>query len=77
MNILRYPDAARKIGVSRMTVFRWATQPKYADMGFPKPIDLGVNSVGFVEEEIDSWLAARAAERKKAQERKQPRHRQK
>ena len=63
MNILRYPDAARKCGVSRMTAYRWATQPEYADMGFPKPVELGINSVGFVEEEIDEWLAKQAAKR--------------
>ena len=63
MQILRYADAARKCGVSRMTLYRWATQPEYGDMGFPKPIDLGVNSVGFVENEIDEWLADRAAKR--------------
>ena len=63
MNILRYADAARKCGVSRMTVYRWATLPEYADMGFPKPFELGTNSVGFVESEVDAWLKARAAER--------------
>jgi prophage regulatory protein len=66
MNILRYRDAARKVAVSRMTVYRWATQPEYADMKFPKPMDLGNNSVGFVEAEIDAWLEARAAEREVA-----------
>ena len=66
MNILRYPDAARKCGVSRMTLYRWATQPEYADKNFPKPIPLGDNSVGFVEEEIESWLSAQAAKRDSA-----------
>ena len=63
MNILRYTDAARKCGVSRMTVYRWATQPDYAAMAFPKPCVLGANSVGFVEAEVDAWLEARAATR--------------
>lgn len=63
MNILRYPDVARKCGVSRMTIWRWATQPEYAAMGFPRQLDLGENSVGFVESEIEDFLAARVAER--------------
>ena len=63
MNILRYPDVARKCGVSRMTIWRWATQPEYADMGFPRQLDLGANSVGFVESEIDDFLTSRAANR--------------
>ena len=63
MNIIRYPAAARKCGVNRMTVYRWATQPEYADMAFPKPVALGANSVGFIEAEVDAWLEKRAAER--------------
>jgi predicted DNA-binding transcriptional regulator AlpA len=30
---------------------------------FPRPIKIGSNRVAFVEEEIDAWLRARAAER--------------
>ncbi len=63
MNILRYAAAARKCAVAPMTIRRWATQPEYADTGFPKPLELGTNSVGFIEAEVDAWLAARAAER--------------
>ena len=63
MNILRYPEASRKCGVSRMTLYRWATQPEYADMNFPRPIPLGTNSVGFIQTEIENWLAEQAAKR--------------
>ena len=63
MNILRYADVARKCGVSRMTIRRWATQPEYFDMGFPRQLDLGANSVGFVKTEIENWLDRRAADR--------------
>ncbi len=63
MNILRYPAAARKCGVNRMTLYRWATQPEYDHMGFPKPVTLGANSVGFIEAEVDAWLEAQAAKR--------------
>ena len=63
MNILRYQAAAKKCGVSRMTLYRWATLPEYADMGFPKQVALGVNSVGFIEGELNDWLAGQAAKR--------------
>ena len=63
MNILRYPDAARKCGVSKLTLYRWSSKDEYAHMGFPKPIPLGANSVGFVEEEVNDWLAEQAAKR--------------
>ena len=66
MNILRYASAAKKCGVHRQTIYRWATLPEYKDMKFPKPIPLGDNSVGFVEAEIDQWLAAQAATRDSA-----------
>ena len=63
MNILRPKAAAEKVGVSRMQLHRWATQPEYSHLGFPKKISLGEGSVGFIEAEIDDWLSARAAQR--------------
>jgi prophage regulatory protein len=30
---------------------------------FPKPISLGENRIGFVESEIDAWIAAKITER--------------
>ncbi len=63
MNILRYTAAARKCGVHRMTLYRWATQPEYEHMHFPKIVTLGANSVGFIEAEVDAWLEAQAAKR--------------
>ena len=62
MKVLRYNVTAQKCGVSPITIRRWATLPEYADKGFPKPVVLGANSVGFIEAEVDSWLSARAAE---------------
>ena len=63
MNIIRYAATAIKCDVRPITIRRWATDPKYAHMKFPKPVELGENSVGFVEAELDAWLEARAAER--------------
>ena len=59
LRILRKSAAARKLGVHPSTPVRWATDPRYAHMGFPKPIALGDCSVGFVESEIDAWIASR------------------
>ena len=66
MNILRYKAVAKKFDVAPITIRRWATLPEYAHMGFPKPIVLGENSVGFAEEEIDDYLAEQAAKRDSA-----------
>ena len=63
MNILKYRATAQKCDVTPITIRRWATQPDYNHMGFPKPVPLGANSVGFVEAEVDRWLEDRAASR--------------
>ncbi len=64
MRVLKYKATADKCGGKTViTVRRWATDPHYAHLNFPKPIRLGDNSVGFVEEEIDEWLAKQAAKR--------------
>lgn len=63
MNILRYKATAQKCDVTPITIRRWATLPEYSAMKFPKPVALGENSVGFVEQEINDWLADRAATR--------------
>ena len=54
--------AAKKCGVTTVTVNRWASDPKYAHLNFPNLIPLGDNSVGLDEEKIDTWLEARAAQ---------------
>ncbi len=48
---------------STRTIERWANDPEYEHLDFPKPVQLGDNSVGFLEEEIDEWIARRAAMR--------------
>jgi predicted DNA-binding transcriptional regulator AlpA len=61
MKILRKKTTADRYGVSTRTIDRWSTDPKYADMNFPKPVPLGENSVGFLEHEIDADIECRAA----------------
>ncbi len=63
MNVIRPKATAIKCGVAPITIHRWATDPKYSYLNFPRKISLGDNSVGFIEEEVDAFLEARAAER--------------
>ena len=64
MKIIRRGKTAEKCGnVALITVDRWADDPRYAHLKFPKKVRLGDSSVGFVEQEINDWLAAKAAER--------------
>ena len=63
MKILRRSKTAERCDVALITVDRWADDPRYAHLNFPKKVHLGDNSCGFVEAEVDAWLEARAAER--------------
>jgi len=52
--ILREPEVKRRSGKSRAQ--RW--RDIRAGL-FPAPIELGPNSIGWFEDEIDDWLASR------------------
>ncbi|WP_319405403.1 AlpA family transcriptional regulator [uncultured Desulfosarcina sp.] len=56
--ILRWPDLKKKVPVSHVTIWRWEK-----DGHFPKRIQLGGNSAGWLESEVDDWIEQRAAER--------------
>ncbi len=58
MKVLRKREVADRIGVSLMTLWRWE---KSGD--FPRRVQLGQSSVGYLEDEIDQWLQARAERR--------------
>jgi prophage regulatory protein len=52
----------RKSGLARDTLYRRA---RTGD--FPKPVKLSERASGWFEDEIDAWLAQRAAERDRPQ----------
>src|SRR3954447_7964461 len=54
--ILRKPDVKSRTGLSNSTIYAWIK-----DGRFPAPIALGDRAVGWLESEIDSWIAARIA----------------
>jgi prophage regulatory protein len=59
--ILRLPQVKTRTGLSRSTIYLRASQGT-----FPKPVSLGGRAVGWVEEEVQSWLAERIAASRKA-----------
>lgn len=62
MRILRLRDVIEKTGLGRSTVY------KYIEAGtFPKPIDLGGRSVGWVDEEINDWILEKVNQRDSCQ----------
>ncbi|MDR9424381.1 MAG: AlpA family transcriptional regulator [Marinobacter sp.] len=62
MRILRLRDVMEKTGLARSTVY------KYIEAGtFPKPIDLGGRSVGWVDQEINDWILEKINQRDSCQ----------
>lgn len=52
--LMRYPDLV-EAGVvnNRVTLARWIKH-----RGFPKPIQLGANSVAWPADQVEAWIAA-------------------
>lgn len=67
MRILRMRQVTEKIGLSRSAIYDRMDQrsPRY-DPTFFKSVSLGGRSIGFVEAEVDAWLAARISQSRKA-----------
>ena len=65
--ILRFPAVCNRLGLSREGVRRrYSPSSPYFDPTFPQPIRLGTGDrshLGFFEEELDNWIALRAASR--------------
>ena len=58
MRILRRPDVETQTGLSRSTIYDLMKDHK-----FPRQVPLGEKSVGWLESEIQNWIAERVAER--------------
>lgn len=54
--ILRKSAVCQRVGLSPVQVWRKATDP---EDDFPELIQLGPNSVGWYENEIDAWIDSR------------------
>lgn len=60
IKILRMSSVVNKVGVARSTIYDWINpkSPRY-DATFPKQRRLGMQSVGWLESELDEWLLKR------------------
>ena len=56
--IIRKPELFSKVSLSDATIWRMEKAGR-----FPRRIQLGGNSVGWFEDEVDGWIAKKAAER--------------
>ena len=59
--ILRLPLVKTRTGLPRSTIYLRATEGT-----FPKPVSLGARAVGWLESEIEAWLASRVEQSRKA-----------
>lgn len=59
--ILRLPEVEKRTGLRRASIYRRA-----AAGTFPKPVRLGPNSTGWLESEIDGFIANAVAQRDQA-----------
>ena len=46
---------ASRYGVDRVTIWRWANEPRYKDLGFPKPKKVGPNTTRWDDAELDRY----------------------
>lgn len=60
LSILRRKQVEKRTGLSRSTIYL-----RIQEGSFPRPISLGVRAVGWLENEIEAWLAARMEIRNK------------
>ena len=59
--IMRLPEVMARTGLSRSTIYLRISQGT-----FPKPVNLGARAVGWIEAEIDDWLAQQIEASRKA-----------
>jgi prophage regulatory protein len=66
--ILRLPAVMKRTGLSRSSVYLWIAKGQ-----FPAPVSLGARAVGWVESEVEEWIARRIAQSRKEGTGHQPR----
>ena len=68
--ILRLPRVKARTGLSRSTIYaklrRNPKRPSDYDPTFPKPVAVGAKAVGWIEAEVEAWLAAQIQKSRKA-----------
>lgn len=58
MKVIRLPQVKKKVGLGHTSIYEGQKAGT-----FPKSIELGPRSRGWVEEEIDQWIERRVAQR--------------
>lgn len=58
MQVLRMPQVRELTGLPRSTLYLYVKRSQ-----FPKPVKLGVRTVGWIKEEVEQWLRQRMESR--------------
>ncbi|RDH84482.1 MAG: AlpA family transcriptional regulator [endosymbiont of Galathealinum brachiosum] len=58
-SILRRPEVTKRTGLSRSAIYDYISQGV-----FPRPISLGKRAVGWLENDIDTWIESRSVSNK-------------
>jgi prophage regulatory protein len=70
LTIIRRKQVETRTGLSRSSIYaRMKHNPKRPgdyDPTFPKPVSVGARAVGWLEHELDSWIAAQVEKSRKA-----------
>ncbi|MDR8761984.1 helix-turn-helix transcriptional regulator [Burkholderia multivorans] len=59
--LMRMKDVVKKIGLCRATIYSMIGRGE-----FPRPIRIGERATGWLESELEAWLAKRSAAREQA-----------
>jgi len=58
VKLLRLPEVLDRVGYRRSKVYSLIKEKR-----FPRPVELGPKARGFLESEVDAWIAERIRER--------------
>ncbi len=58
MRIVRLKEVSNVTGLARSTIYKYVSEGN-----FPKPVPLGDQCVGWLENEVQAWIRARVEER--------------
>lgn len=65
---LRLPDVEARCGVNRRTLYYWIERGM-----FPRPINLGPRTVGWLDSDIEAWIHEKAQATRQGPSKSQPR----
>lgn len=63
LKIIRIKHVIERIGLSRSSIYDRLNpdSPRY-DASFPRPINIGISAVGWLEVDVDEWIKSRVAQ---------------